>query len=87
VDDLGIWTTPPGTRVAWCNNPDGNLLSLTRFSRPALCGGRPLLAGRRAWTDASAPIERARGEGNQKALGALLRAPKAFVEARKKLND
>ena len=29
----GIWTGPDGTKVAWFNDPDGNLLSLT--GRPA----------------------------------------------------
>jgi len=28
-DDLGIWTSPSGARVAWFKDPDGNLLSLT----------------------------------------------------------
>jgi catechol 2,3-dioxygenase-like lactoylglutathione lyase family enzyme len=27
-DDLGIWTTPTGARVAWFKDPDGNILSL-----------------------------------------------------------
>ena len=27
-DDLGIWTAPGGTKVAWFKDPDGNLLSL-----------------------------------------------------------
>ena len=31
-DDLGIWTTPDGSRVAWFRDPDGNVLSLTQFS-------------------------------------------------------
>ena len=30
-DELGIWTSPSGARVAWFNDPDGNNLSLTRF--------------------------------------------------------
>jgi catechol 2,3-dioxygenase-like lactoylglutathione lyase family enzyme len=30
-DDLGIWTTPTGERVAWFQDPDGNTLSLTQF--------------------------------------------------------
>ena len=30
-DDLGIWTTPDGSRVAWFRDPDGNTLSLTEF--------------------------------------------------------
>lgn len=28
-DDLGIWTTPTGARVAWFKDPDGNTLSLS----------------------------------------------------------
>jgi predicted enzyme related to lactoylglutathione lyase len=28
-DDLGIWTSPGGSRVAWFRDPDGNTLSLT----------------------------------------------------------
>jgi catechol 2,3-dioxygenase-like lactoylglutathione lyase family enzyme len=31
-DDLGIWTTPGGDRVAWFTDPDGNTLSLTAFA-------------------------------------------------------
>jgi hypothetical protein len=31
-DDLGIWTSPSGARVAWFKDPDGNVLSLTEFS-------------------------------------------------------
>ncbi len=31
-DDLGIWTTPNGDRVAWFTDPDGNTLSLTTFA-------------------------------------------------------
>ena len=30
-DELGIWTTPTGAKVAWFKDPDGNLLSLTQF--------------------------------------------------------
>jgi catechol 2,3-dioxygenase-like lactoylglutathione lyase family enzyme len=33
-DDLGIWTTPGGDRVAWFKDPDGNTLSLTTFAAP-----------------------------------------------------
>ena len=33
-DDLGIWTTPGGDRVAWFSDPDGNTLSLTAFAAP-----------------------------------------------------
>jgi catechol 2,3-dioxygenase-like lactoylglutathione lyase family enzyme len=40
VDDSGIWTSPSGDRVAWFEDPDGNLLSLTQFA--ALdAGGSP----------------------------------------------
>src|SRR5271156_2503914 len=28
-DDLGIWTSPTGARVAWFRDPDGNVLSLS----------------------------------------------------------
>jgi catechol 2,3-dioxygenase-like lactoylglutathione lyase family enzyme len=34
-DDLGIWSSPGGARVAWFTDPDGNTLSLTQFERPA----------------------------------------------------
>src|ERR1700746_3907234 len=30
-DDLGVWTTPDGSKVAWFKDPDGNTLSLTEF--------------------------------------------------------
>jgi catechol 2,3-dioxygenase-like lactoylglutathione lyase family enzyme len=30
-DDRGIWTSPDGAQVAWFRDPDGNVLSLTRF--------------------------------------------------------
>jgi catechol 2,3-dioxygenase-like lactoylglutathione lyase family enzyme len=30
-DDLGIWTSPSGAKVAWFKDPDGNTLSLTQF--------------------------------------------------------
>jgi catechol 2,3-dioxygenase-like lactoylglutathione lyase family enzyme len=29
-DELGIWTTPDGSQVAWFKDPDGNLLSVTQ---------------------------------------------------------
>jgi predicted enzyme related to lactoylglutathione lyase len=29
-DELGIWTTPDGSRVAWFKDPEGNILSLTQ---------------------------------------------------------
>jgi len=28
-DDLGVWRSPTGARVAWFRDPDGNVLSLT----------------------------------------------------------
>jgi catechol 2,3-dioxygenase-like lactoylglutathione lyase family enzyme len=28
-DELGIWTTPTGSKVAWFKDPDGNILSLS----------------------------------------------------------
>jgi catechol 2,3-dioxygenase-like lactoylglutathione lyase family enzyme len=34
-DDLGIWSSPSGARVAWFADPDRNTLSLTELSRPA----------------------------------------------------
>ena len=30
-DELGIWTSPSGARIAWFKDPDGNLLSITQF--------------------------------------------------------
>ena len=30
-DELGIWTSPSGARVAWFQDPDGNLFSVTQF--------------------------------------------------------
>jgi catechol 2,3-dioxygenase-like lactoylglutathione lyase family enzyme len=29
-DDLGIWTTPTGDKVAWFKDPDGNTLSVSQ---------------------------------------------------------
>jgi hypothetical protein len=29
-DELGVWTTPGGEKVAWFADPDGNTLSLTQ---------------------------------------------------------
>ena len=31
-DELGIWASPSGAKVAWFRDPDGNNLSLTQFS-------------------------------------------------------
>ena len=39
-DELAIWTTPGGDRVAWFHDPDGNTLSLTTFASGA-GGGLP----------------------------------------------
>ena len=33
-DDLGIWSSPSGARVAWFADPEGNTLSLTELERP-----------------------------------------------------
>jgi catechol 2,3-dioxygenase-like lactoylglutathione lyase family enzyme len=30
-DELGIWNSPSGPRVAWFKDPDGNTLSITQF--------------------------------------------------------
>jgi catechol 2,3-dioxygenase-like lactoylglutathione lyase family enzyme len=30
-DELGIWNSPSGARVAWFRDPDGNTLSVTQF--------------------------------------------------------
>jgi catechol 2,3-dioxygenase-like lactoylglutathione lyase family enzyme len=30
-DELGIWRSPSGARIAWFKDPDGNILSLTQF--------------------------------------------------------
>jgi catechol 2,3-dioxygenase-like lactoylglutathione lyase family enzyme len=29
-DELGIWTAPSGSRIAWFNDPDGNVLSVAQ---------------------------------------------------------
>jgi catechol 2,3-dioxygenase-like lactoylglutathione lyase family enzyme len=31
-DELGVWTAPDGTKVAWFKDPDGHTLSLTQFA-------------------------------------------------------
>lgn len=33
ADPRGIWNSPSGARVAWFNDPDGNVLSVTEFSK------------------------------------------------------
>jgi catechol 2,3-dioxygenase-like lactoylglutathione lyase family enzyme len=30
-DELGIWASPSGARVAWLKDPDGNVLSVTQL--------------------------------------------------------
>lgn len=30
-DQSGIWTTPDGTAIVWCKDPDGNLVSFTQY--------------------------------------------------------
>jgi catechol 2,3-dioxygenase-like lactoylglutathione lyase family enzyme len=30
-DELGIWNSPSGARVAWFKDPDGNTLRITQF--------------------------------------------------------
>lgn len=30
-DDVGVWASPSGAKVAWFKDPDGNMLSLTEF--------------------------------------------------------
>jgi catechol 2,3-dioxygenase-like lactoylglutathione lyase family enzyme len=30
-DDLGVWTSPSGARIAWFKDPDGHILSLTQW--------------------------------------------------------
>jgi catechol 2,3-dioxygenase-like lactoylglutathione lyase family enzyme len=37
-DELGVWTTPDGTEVAWFKDPDGNVLSFTQFGHKILKG-------------------------------------------------
>lgn len=34
-DDLGVWTAPDATKVAWFRDPDGNMLSVTQFPKSA----------------------------------------------------
>lgn len=31
-DELGIWVSPAGGKIAWFKDPDGNILSLTEFA-------------------------------------------------------
>jgi catechol 2,3-dioxygenase-like lactoylglutathione lyase family enzyme len=32
-DELGIWTSPTGAKVAWFKDPDGNILSLSEDTK------------------------------------------------------
>ena len=32
-DEGGIWNSPSGARIAWFKDPDGNVLSITQFTR------------------------------------------------------
>lgn len=32
-DELGIWTTPDGSKIAWFSDPSGNTLSLTEYAK------------------------------------------------------
>jgi catechol 2,3-dioxygenase-like lactoylglutathione lyase family enzyme len=32
-DELGVWQSPSGARVAWFKDPDGNTLSITQFGK------------------------------------------------------
>lgn len=31
-NDVGVWTTPDGNKIAWFKDPSGNTLSLTEFT-------------------------------------------------------
>jgi len=31
-DETGLWTTPDGSKVAWFQDPDGNVLSLSQHT-------------------------------------------------------
>jgi catechol 2,3-dioxygenase-like lactoylglutathione lyase family enzyme len=31
-DELGVWTSPAGGKIAWFKDSDGNILSLTEFT-------------------------------------------------------
>jgi len=33
ADTRGIWNSPSGARIAWFKDPDGNVLSVTQFSK------------------------------------------------------
>jgi catechol 2,3-dioxygenase-like lactoylglutathione lyase family enzyme len=32
-DELGVWTSPAGGKIAWFKDPDGNTLSFTQFAK------------------------------------------------------
>src|SRR5258708_3721530 len=33
-DELGVWSSPSGGRIAWFRDPDGSVLSITQLLRP-----------------------------------------------------
>ena len=33
-DELGVWQSPSGAKIAWFTDPDGNALSLSEFPHP-----------------------------------------------------
>jgi predicted enzyme related to lactoylglutathione lyase len=37
-DQLGIWTSPSGAKIAWFKDPDGNILSVTEWAAFRLQG-------------------------------------------------
>ena len=39
-DELGIWTSPDGARVAWFKDPDGNLLSISQHPKKKIAKRR-----------------------------------------------
>jgi catechol 2,3-dioxygenase-like lactoylglutathione lyase family enzyme len=47
-DDLGVWSSPSGARVAWFADPDGNTLSLTQIDQPPRTRAKPTGRIRRA---------------------------------------
>jgi catechol 2,3-dioxygenase-like lactoylglutathione lyase family enzyme len=46
-DDQGVWTSPSGAEIAWFEDPDGNTLSLTEFSKRPNRGLQPKGASRK----------------------------------------
>jgi catechol 2,3-dioxygenase-like lactoylglutathione lyase family enzyme len=62
-DDLGIWTSPSGARVAWFLDPDGNTLSLTQFERPQKAPRRQSRAPSKARASKAAPARQVTARG------------------------